>query len=174
MGMNGLPNFWKQHNPGNSKACQLTLQRNNKLKTAQRSQPVLPSFFAKHPKDLVPPTVPILHHVIANVIEATSSAANVVEPTSSIANVTTSSYIPDTLVNTLLTDLENMISNLPGDPNPTKMKKLSTFSPILSTTIEHKDSWEFIVEPHLNHFWGFEKSLECIAASLIGQKKELN
>ena len=117
--------------------------------------------------------VPILHHVIANVIEATSSAANVVEPTSSVANVTTSSCIPDTLVNTLLADLKKVISNLLGDPDPTEMKKSSTFSHILPTTIEHEDSWEFIVEPHLNCFLGFGKSLESITVSLKGQKKEL-
>ena len=171
--MGGLLNFWKQHNPGNSNACQLALQKNNKLKAAQRSQPVLLSFFAKCPKDLVPPTVPILHHVIANVVEATSSAANVVEPTFSITNVAALSCIPDTLVNTLLADLEKVISNLPGDPDPTEMKKLSTFSHILPTTIECEDSWKFIVEPHLNCFLGFGKSLESIAASLKEQKKEL-
>ena len=131
------------------------------------------SFFAKHLKDLVPPTVPILHHVIANVVEATSFAANVVEPTSFVTNVAALSYIPDTLVNTLLADLEKAISNLPGDSNPTEMKKLSTFSHILPTTIKCKDSCEFIVKPHLNRFLGFRKLLESITASLKGQKKKL-
>ena len=103
--MGGLSNLWKQHNPGKSKACQLALEKKNKLEAAQRSQPSLQSFFTKRPNDLIPPTVPIPNRVIAHVIEPTSSVADISGALSSI---------PGTLVNKLLADLEKAISDLPG------------------------------------------------------------
>ncbi len=164
MGMGGLPNFWKQHNPGKSKVCQLTLKKNNKLKATQQSQPSLQSFFTKCPKDLVPPIVPISCHVIAHVINSTSSAAN----------VATLSFICNTLVNTLLANLEKAINNLPGThPNPTKIEESSIVPHTLPTNMDHNNSWEFIVDPHLNRFLGFGKSVKSIAKSLKGQKKAL-
>jgi hypothetical protein len=39
--------------------------------------------------------------------------------------------------------------------------------------MDHDDAWEFIVDPHLNRFLGFGKSVESVAASLKGQKKAL-
>jgi hypothetical protein len=39
--------------------------------------------------------------------------------------------------------------------------------------MDQDDAWEFILNPHLNHFLGFRKSLESIAALLKGQKKVL-
>src|SRR5258707_4717034 len=100
--MGGLPNFWKQHNPGKSKACQLALEKNKKRKATQRSQPSLQSFFIRQPKDLVP--APMSRRVVAHVIK----------PTSSVTDVAMLSPISDTLVNTLLADLEKAISNLPS------------------------------------------------------------
>src|SRR6266852_8612982 len=99
VGMGGLPNFWKQHNPGKSKVCQLALEKNKKWKATQRSQPSLQSFFTRQPKDLVP--APMSRHVVAHVIE----------PMSSVTNVATLSSISGILVNTLLADLEKAISN---------------------------------------------------------------
>lgn len=163
MGMGGLPNFLKQHNPGKSKACQLALEKKNRLDKSQGSQPCLQSFFAKRPKDLVPPTVPIPRRVIAHVIE----------PTSSVANVSALSPKPDTLVNKLLTDLETAINNLPGYPNQTEMEEIPILPHILPTSVNRDDAWEFILDPHLNRFLGFGKSIESIAASLKGQKKAL-
>jgi hypothetical protein len=161
--MGGLPNFWKQHNPGKSKACQLALEKNNKMKATQRSQPSLQSFFTKRQKDLVPPTVPISRPVIAHVIEATSSA-----------DVAALSPIRNTLFNTLLADLEEAISNLPGThPDPTEIEESSIVHHTLPTNVDSDDSWIFIVEPHLNRFLGFGKSVESIAESLKGQKKAL-
>lgn len=94
--MGGLPNFLKQHNPGKTKARQLALEKKKKLEATQRSQPFLQSFFTERPKELVPPTVPILRHVIAHVVE----------PSSSVTNIAASSRTPVSLVNTLLGDLE--------------------------------------------------------------------
>jgi hypothetical protein len=164
VGMGGLPNFWRQHNPGKSKACQLTLEKKNRLDVTQRSQPSLQSFFTKHQKDLVPPTVPISRRVTAHVIE----------PTSSVAKVFTSPLIPDTLVNNLLTDLKLAISNLPSThPDATEMEELAIVPQALPTNMDCDDAWEFILDPHLNPFLGFGKSVEDIAASLKGQKKAL-
>jgi hypothetical protein len=164
--MGGLPNFWKQHNPGKSKACQLALKRKNKLEATQRSQPSLQSYFTERPKDLVPPTVPISRRVIAHVID----------PSSSIANVAAPSSIPDTLVNTLLADLEKAINNLPSThPDLTDTEGLPFPQTLqgLPTDMNRDDAWEFILDPYLNRFLGFGKSIESIAASLTGQKKGL-
>ena len=162
--MGGLPNFWKQHNPGNSKACQLTLKKKNKLEATQRSQPSLQAYFTERPKDLVPPTVPIPRRVIANVID----------PFSSITIVAAPSSRPDTPVNTLLADLEKAISNLPStQPDPNDMEELTIFPQALPTDMVRDDAWEFILDPHLNRFLGFGRSIESIAASLKGQKKAL-
>jgi hypothetical protein len=160
VGMGGLPNFLKQYNPGKSKACQLALEKKNKQGMIQRSQPCLQSFFTKHLKDLVPPTVPAPHHVIAHVIELMSS-------------VSISSSKPDTLVNKLLTDLEKAISNLPGHPDQTEMKGLPILPHILPTNVNPYDASVFILDPHFNHFLGFGKSVESVAESLKGQKKAL-
>jgi len=160
----GLPNFWKQHNPGKSKACQLTLEKKKKMATAQRLQPRLQSFFTERPKVPVPPTVPISRHVIAHVIE----------PSSSVTNVSALSPIPNTFINTLLTDLEKAIGNLPGiHPDATEIEELTTFPYIFPPNMDCDDAWIFILDPHLNRFLGFGKSVESIAESLKGQKKAL-
>jgi hypothetical protein len=168
LGMGGLQNFWKQHNPGKSKACQLALEKKNKLKATQRSQPCLQSFFTQCLKVPVPPTVLISRRVIAHVIE----------PSSSAANVSTTSPKPDALVKILLADLEKAIGNLPSDagvhPDATEMEELTNVPYILPTNMDRDDAWEFIVDPHLNCFLGFGKSVESVAASLKGQKKALD
>ena len=162
VGMGGLPNFWKQHNPGKSKACQLALEKNKKRKATQKSQPSLQSFFTRQPKDLVPG--PISRRVIAHVIESTSS----------VTDVAALSPISSTLVNTLLADLEKAIRDLPStDPDQIEMGELNILPHTLPTNMERDDAWEFIVDPHLNRFLGFGKSVESIAASLKGQKKAL-
>jgi hypothetical protein len=165
--MGGLPNFLKQHNPGKSKACQLALEKKNKLDAIQRSQPSLQSFFTKRPKGLVPPTVPIPHRVIAHVVEPTSSVT--------VANISASSSMPDSLVNKLLADLEKAIitlPNAPDHPDPTEMEVL-TVPQYLPTTMDRDDAWETILDPYLNRFLGFGKSIESITASIKGQKKKL-
>ena len=164
--MGGLQNFLKQHSPGKSKACQLALEKKNKLEATQKSQSTLQSFLVKRPKDLVPPTVPISPHVVAHVIE----------PTSSVTAIPALSPIPDTdtLINTLLADLEKAVRNLPSmDPNATEVEELSTVPELLPMTMDRDDSWEFILEPRLNRFLGFGKSIESVAESLKGQKKAL-
>jgi hypothetical protein len=165
--MGGLQNLWKQHNPGKSKACQLALEKKNKLKATQRSQPGLQTYFTKRPKDLVMPLVPIPRPVIAQVIE----------PTSSVTDVAVLSPIPDTLINNLLADLEKAISGLPSaHPDPTEMEESSIipeFPQALPTNMDRDDAWEFILDPYLNRFLGFGKSVESIAESIKGQKKAL-
>jgi hypothetical protein len=166
VGMGGLSNFWKQHNPGKSKACQLTLEKKNKMKATQRLQPSLQSFFTKHPKVPVPPTVPISRRVIAHAIE----------PTSSVTDVSALSPIPNTLVNNILADFEKAISNLPNTHiDATEMEDFNISPPFLPTTMDRDDAWELILEPHLSRFLGFAngKSVENVAASIKGQEKEL-
>src|ERR1700722_2791347 len=72
VGMGGVQNFRKQHNPGVSKAC--SINKKKAAATHQPTQPGLLSFFTKRPKDLVPPTVPMPTRVIAYTMEVSSSS----------------------------------------------------------------------------------------------------
>ena len=165
VGMGGLPNFWKQHNPGNSKACQLNLKKKNRLEATHRSQPSLQSYFTEHSKAFVLPTVPIPHRVMANVIDPTSSVTNVVAPSSK----------SNTLTDTLLANLEKAISDLPSAHPDTINTEESTIFPLpgFPTDMDCDDAWECILDPYLNRFLGFGLSVKSISASLKGQKKEL-
>jgi len=42
VGMGGLENFWKQHNPGMSKACQKNLRKKNRADTHCAHQQLQP------------------------------------------------------------------------------------------------------------------------------------
>lgn len=98
----------------------------------------------------------------------------VIETSSSVTNVSASSPIPNTLINTLIADLEKAISNLPSSyPDPTVIEESNFIPHFLPITVDHDDLWIFLVEPYLNRFLGFGKSVESVVASLKGQKKEL-
>ena len=103
--------------------------------------------------------------------------AHVVEPTSSVTDATALSPIHNTLANALLADLERAISNLPSvEPNPTAMEELNIFPDSLAafpTNMDRDDIWKVVLDPCLNRFLDFGKSVESIAASLKGQKKSL-
>jgi hypothetical protein len=159
VGMGGLPNFWKQHNPGNSKACQLALEKKIKKEATLKSQSYLQLYFTEHSKVLVPPTVPIPCRVVSDVIEPSSSVANIAAPYSR----------PGTLFEHLLADLEKAINKLPDtDSNPVNIEG---FRHLLPISMDHDDTWIFILDPHLDRFLGFGKSIESIVESLKGQKK---
>ena len=126
MGMGGLQNLWKQHNPGKSKACQLAVEKKKKLKVTKRSQPGLQTYFTKRPKDHVAPSIPIPRPVIVQVIKLTSS----------VANVTLLSPLPNTLIN-LLADLEKAISDLPSThPVDTELSIIPEFPQALPMNMD--------------------------------------
>ena len=100
--------------------------------------------------------------------------AQVIDLTSSVANIAAPSSGPNTLVDTLLADLEKAISTLPSNhPDPTDTEELAIFPQALPTSIDRDNAWESILDPCLNRFLGFGRSIESITASLKGQKKAL-
>ena len=169
--MGGLENFRKQHNPGMSKACQENLRKKNRADsqcTHQESQSRIHSFFAKQQKVLIPPTVPTLDRVIAYAMESTLSGNGC------IADPLNASAIPDTFANDLLAKLEKAISNLPNIfPDASKTDEITVFAQNVPADMDGEDAWEFFLDPLLNRFLGFRRSIESIAASLRGGDRGL-
>ena len=75
IGMGGVQNFLKQHNPEVSKACKINLEKKKKASAHQQSQPQLHAFFTKQPKVFISLTVPIPARVIAYAMESNASAS---------------------------------------------------------------------------------------------------
>ena len=173
--MGGLENFRKQHSPGMSKACQENLRKKNRADSQhahQQSQSRIQSFFTKQQKVLVPPTVPTPDRVIAYAMESTSSGNGcTVDP---LADPLNASAIPDTLANNLLAKLEKSISNLPKTlPDATETDEIAVFAQNVPTDMDRDDAWEFFLDPLLNCFLGFGRSVESISASLRGGERGL-
>jgi len=169
--MGGLENFWKQHNPGQSKACQENLRKKNREDTQhahQQSQPQIQTFFTKQQKVLVPPTVPTPDHVIAYAMESTLSGNG------GIADPSNVSAIPDTLANDLLAKLEKSISNLPKTlPDASETDEIAVFAQNVPIDMDRDDAWEFCLDLLLNRFLGFGRSIKSISVSLRGREKGL-
>ena len=172
--MGGLENFQKQHNPGMSKACQENVRKRDMAEARRahlRSQPQIQSFFTKQPKVLVPPTVPTPDHVIAYAMELTfsenSGVARVADPLNAIT-------ISDMLANDLLTKLEKLIGNLPKTlPNASEADDIAAFAQSIPIDMDRDEAWESLLDPLLNHFLGFGRSIESISMSLRGGDKGL-
>ena len=175
VGMGGLQNFLKQHKPGISKACQLNLQKKNSTSAHQQSQPRLESFFKKGPKALIPPTIPTPLRVVAYAMEPTSSGPSLVNsaltssgPPGIKPASTGPTRVPDPLVNNLLTKLESAIANLPNLPEASERDELAVFAQHIPTDMNQDDAWESLLDPLLNRFLGFGRSIESISEALRG------
>jgi len=157
VGMGGLENFWKQHNPGMSKVCQENLRKKHRADTQlthQQSQPQIQSFFTKQQKAPVPPTVPTPDHIIAYAIESTLSGNGGIADL--VTNPLNTSAIPDMLASDLLAKLKKLISNLLKTlPDVTKIDEIAVFTENIPTNIDRDDAWKFFLDPLLNHFLGF-------------------
>jgi hypothetical protein len=166
--MGGLQNFWKQHNPGVSKACKVNLEKKKKA-TAHQQQPGLLSFFTRQPKVLVPPTVPAPMRVIAYAIEPTSSGPRVMPVISGIP-----SPVPDTHAVNLLVTLEKAVSNLPATALPVagESDKITVFAQSVPTDLAKDKAWEYL-DPMLNRFLGFNRTAESISDELRGGERGL-
>jgi len=117
---------------------------------------------------LVPPTVPTPDRVIAYAMESNSSR------NSSAANPSNTSAISDSLANDLLTKLEKSISNLPKTlPDASEADEIAIFAQNVPTDMDRDDAWESLLDPLLNHFLGFGRSIESISALLRGGDKGL-
>ncbi len=175
VGMGGLENFRKQHNPGMSKVCQENLRKQNRADTQrahQCSQPQIQTFFTKQQKDLIPPTVPTPDHVIVYAMESPSSGNGGQD--GGIADPSNASAIPNTLANDLLAKLEKSISNLLKTlPDASETDEIAVFAQNIPIDMDRDDAWEFFLDLLLNCFLGFGRSIESISASLRGGEKGL-
>jgi hypothetical protein len=115
VGMGGLQNFWKQHNPEVSKVCKLNLEKKKKATTHRQNQPGLLSFFSKQPKHFIPPMVPTPTCVIAYAMELTSSGPLVTPGISQTASLKSNTHAVN-----LIAALENAVNNLPALPEAFK------------------------------------------------------
>jgi hypothetical protein len=165
--MGGLQNFWKQHNPGVSKACKINLEKKKKAHTHQRNQPGLLSFFTKQPKDFIPPTVPTPTRVIAYAMESTSSGPHVTPVISQ-----TVSLVPDTHAINLIKTLEKAVSNLPALPEASEDDEIAVFAQSVPTDLAKDEAWEYL-DPMLNRFLGFNRTEDSISEALRGGERGL-
>jgi hypothetical protein len=93
---------------------------------------------------------------------------------SSIADPSNVSAISDLLAKDLLTKLEKSISNLPKMlPDASDSDKIAVFAQSVPTDMDRDDAWEFLLDPLLNRFLGFRRTIESISTSLRGGEKGL-
>jgi len=93
---------------------------------------------------------------------------------SGIANPSNVSAVSDLLAKDLLTKLEKSISNLPKMlPDASDSDEIAVFAQSIPTDMDRDDTWEFLLDPLLNHFLGFGRTIESISASLRGGEKGL-
>jgi hypothetical protein len=101
-------------------------------------------------------------------MESTSSG------NSGIADPSNASAVSDLLAKDLLTKLEKSISNLPKTlPDASDSDKIAVFAQSVPTDMDRDDAWEFLLDPLLNRFLGFGRTIKSISASLRGGEKGL-
>ena len=157
VGMGGIQNFLKQHNPGVSKACKINLEKKKKASAYQQSQPRLQAFFTTKPKALIPPTVPTPARVIAYAMESTASAPRAIDTASRT----------DTHAVNILMALEKAIDKLPDLPDAGESDEIAMFAQHVPTDLAEDDAWEYL-DPMLNRFLGFNQTTESISNKLRG------
>ena len=165
--MGGAQNFWKQHKPGVSKACKDNLKRSEKAATHQRSQTSIQAFFTKPPNAPIPPTIPTPSRVIAYAVESGSSG-----PGTTPIVLPVAPPVPNTRTVSVLATLEKATRALPILPEANESDEIATFSQPIPTELAKEDAWEYL-DPLLNHFLGFNRSVESISEALHGGKKGL-
>ena len=171
--MGGIQNFVKHHKPRVSKACRLNLEKKNKAdahQQSQQSQPGLLSFFTKHPKGLIPPTIPTPAPVIAYAIESSSqlSGTNAM----GLAPIA-ASPAPNAHAVNILAMLEKVVGDLPVLPDASEFDEIAMFSENVPTDLAKEDAWEYL-DPMLNRFLGFNRSAESIYNELRGGERGLS
>ena len=174
--MGSVQNFWKQHNPGVSKACKLNLEKKNKAAAHPQKQPGLLYFFTKQPKNLIPPTVPTPTPMIAYTMEPGSSGpvsrSALIDVSTTASKTASESPVPDTHAGSLLMMLEKAISNLPVLPEASESDEIVVFSQSMPVDLAKDDAWKYL-DPTLNCFLGFNRTTESISEALRGGEKGL-
>jgi hypothetical protein len=165
--MGGVRNFWKQHNPGVSKACKENLRKSKTAAAHQRSQPSIQAFFTKPPTAHVPPTIPTPSRVIAYALDARSSG-----PCTMPVDLTVAPPVPNTRAISVLAMLEKEIKAIPALSKASETDKIAVFSQHIPIELDKEDAWKYL-DPLLNHFLGFNRSMESISEALWGGENGL-
>jgi hypothetical protein len=165
--MGGIQNLLIQHKPGISKACKQNLEKKKKAAAHQQLQPGIKAFLTKRPNILVPPMVPKPSRVIAYDTDPGSSGLQTTPVVSKIA-----SPVPDIYALNLLAVLEKAVKSLPAIPEANDSDELAVFAQSIPTNLDKENAWEFL-DPLLNRFLGFDRSLESISEALRGGEKGL-
>ena len=113
-------------------------------------------------------------------MEPTSSGPSVVELASTpsgrpgIKLVSSGpTWVPDPLVNKLLTKLESAIANLPNLLEASETDELAVFMQYVPINMDRDDAWESLLDPLLKHFLGFSSFIESISKALQGGERGL-
>jgi len=80
--------------------------------------------------------------------------------------------VPNTRAISVLAMLEKAIRALPALSEASESNKIAMFSQGISTELDNKDAWEYL-DPLLNHFLGFNRTVESIFKVLHGGEKGL-
>ena len=79
----------------------------------------------------------------------------------------TASLIPDTPAINLLATLKKAVNNLPALSEASEVDKIAIFSQNVPANLDKEDAWEFL-DPILNRFLGFDRTVESISEELQG------
>jgi hypothetical protein len=85
---------------------------------------------------------------------------------------TVASAVPNTRAVSVLTMLEKAIKALPALPEANENDEIAVFSQHVPTELDKDDAWEYL-DPLLNHFLGFNRSVESISEALRGGENGL-
>jgi hypothetical protein len=68
--------------------------------------------------------------------------------------------------------LEKEIKAIPALPEASETDEIAVFSQCVPTELDKEDAWEYL-DPLLNHFLGFNRSVESISEALRGGENGL-
>ncbi len=80
--------------------------------------------------------------------------------------------MPNTRTVSVLSTLEKATRALPVLPEANESNEIAVFSQPIPTELAKEDTWEYL-DPLLNHFLRFNRSVESISEALHGGKKGL-
>jgi hypothetical protein len=91
-------------------------------------------------------------------------------------DLTVAPPVPNTRANkctvSVLAMLEKAIRALPALPEASESDEIAMFSQGIPTELDNEDAWEYL-DPLLNHFLGFNRTVESISEVLRGGEKGL-
>jgi len=87
-------------------------------------------------------------------------------------DLTVAPPVPNTRAISVLAMLEKEIKAIPALPEASETDEIAVFSQRVPTELDKEDAWEYL-DPLLNHFLGFNRSVESISEALRGGENGL-